>query len=54
VPFLSNTSIKFKVFKKEEEINNLFYQEKIKKLKDLLKKFFHKVVKEDLELILIV
>jgi len=40
VPFLSNTSIKFKVLS-DEEINNLIYQERIKKLKDLLKQFFH-------------
>jgi superfamily II DNA or RNA helicase len=40
VPFLSNTTIKFRVLT-EEEINNLFYQERIKKLKDLLKIFFH-------------
>jgi superfamily II DNA or RNA helicase len=40
VPFLSNTSIKFKLLS-EEEINNLIHQERIRKLKDLLKKFFH-------------
>jgi len=40
IPFLSNTIIKFKVLS-EEEINNLIHQERIKKLKDLLKKFFH-------------
>jgi len=40
VPFLSNTTIKFKVLSKEE-INNLIRQERIKKLKDVLKNFFH-------------
>jgi len=40
VPFLSNTSIKFKVLS-EEDINNLIHQERIMKLKDLLKNFFH-------------
>jgi superfamily II DNA or RNA helicase len=40
IPFLSNTSIKFKVLTKYE-INNLIYLQGIKKLKDLLKKFFH-------------
>jgi superfamily II DNA or RNA helicase len=40
VPFLSNTSIKFKVLS-EEEINNLIHQERIRKLKDLLKRYFH-------------
>ena len=40
VPFLSNTLIKFKVLS-EEEINNLIHQERIRKLKDLLKIFFH-------------
>ena len=40
VPFLSNTSIKFKVLT-EEEINFLIQQEKIRKLRDLLKKFFY-------------
>jgi len=41
VPFLSMTKIKFKVLL-EDEINNLIHQERIRKLKDLLKKFFHK------------
>lgn len=40
VPFLSNTSIKFKVLS-EEEVDNLIYQERINKLKNLLKIFFH-------------
>ena len=40
VPFLCTTNIKFKVLS-EEEINNIIYQERIRKLKDLLKKFFH-------------
>ena len=40
IPFLSKTSIKFKVLS-EEEINNLIHQERIRKLKILLKKFFH-------------
>ena len=40
VPFLSTTKIKFKVLS-EEEINNLIHQERIRKLKDLLKRFFH-------------
>ena len=40
LPFLSNTLIKFKVLS-EEEINNLIHQERIRKLKDLLKSFFH-------------
>jgi len=40
VPFLSNTSIKFKVLS-EEEINNLIHQERIRKLKELLKRYFH-------------
>lgn len=40
VPFLSTTKIKFKVLS-EEEINNLIHQERIRKLKDLLKSFFH-------------
>ena len=39
-PFLSTTIIKFKVLS-EEEINNLIYQERIRKLIELLKKFFH-------------
>jgi len=48
VPFLSNTSIKFKVLS-DEEINNLIHQERIKKLKHLLKKFFHnKQLKENI------
>ena len=38
VPFLSITKIKFRVLS-EEEINNMIYQERIKKLKDILKKF---------------
>ena len=40
VPFLSITKIKFKVLS-EKEINNLIHQERIRKLKDLLKRFFH-------------
>uniref|UniRef100_A0A6C0H7K3 Uncharacterized protein n=1 Tax=viral metagenome TaxID=1070528 RepID=A0A6C0H7K3_9ZZZZ len=40
VPFLSNTSIKFKVLS-DKEINNLIHQERIRKFKDLLKQFFH-------------
>ena len=40
VPFLSTTLIKFKVLT-EDEINNLIRQERIRKLKELLKKFFH-------------
>jgi superfamily II DNA or RNA helicase len=39
VPFLSNTIIAFKVLS-EKEINNLIYEERFRKLKDLLKKFF--------------
>lgn len=39
-PFLSNTLIKFKVLS-EKEINNLIHQERIRNLKDLLKKFLH-------------
>ena len=38
--FLEQTSLKFKVLT-DEEINNLIYIERIKKLKDLLKKYFH-------------
>lgn len=45
VPFLSNTLIKFKVLS-EEKINNLIYQERIRKLKDLLKIFFHNRLSE--------
>ena len=40
VPYLEKTLIKFKILI-EEEINNIIHQERIKKLKDLLKKFFH-------------
>ena len=40
VHFLSKTTIKFKVLT-EKEINNLIHQKRIKKLKDLLKNFFH-------------
>ena len=40
VPFLSMTNIKFKILS-EDEINNLIHQERIRKLKDLLKRFFH-------------
>jgi len=40
IPFLSSTIIKFKVLT-EEEINNLIRQERIKKLKDVLKNFYH-------------
>jgi hypothetical protein len=40
LPFLSNTLIKFKVLS-EEEINNIIYQDRIQKLKVLLKNFFH-------------
>jgi len=38
VPFLYRTNIKFKVLTKEE-IDNLFYQERIKKLRKILKKY---------------
>ena len=48
VPFLSTTKIKFKVLS-EEEINNLIHQERIRKLKDLLKKFFHNRLSETKE-----
>ena len=40
VQFLSKTKIKFKVLS-EEEINNLIHQERIRKIKDLLKRFYH-------------
>ena len=40
IPFLKKTSIKFKVLT-QEEINNLIRQERIKKLKEILKKYFH-------------
>ncbi len=40
VPFLSMTKIKFKVLS-EDEINNLIHQERIRLLKNLLKRFFH-------------
>lgn len=40
VPFLYNTIIKFKILT-EEEISNLIYQERIRKLKNVLKNFFH-------------
>ena len=40
IPFLSSTIIKFKVLT-EEEINNLIRQERIKKLKEVLKNFYH-------------
>jgi len=48
VPFLSTTKIKFKVLS-EEEINNLIHQERIRKLKDLLKRFFHNRLSETKE-----
>jgi superfamily II DNA or RNA helicase len=48
VPFLSTTKIKFKVLS-EEEINNLIHQERIRKLKDLLKRFFHNRMSETKE-----
>ena len=38
--FLSNTNIKFKVLS-QEEIDNLIYKERVKKIRELLKKFFH-------------
>jgi superfamily II DNA or RNA helicase len=40
VPFLRSTSIKLNVLN-EKEIENIIYQQKIIKLKDALKKFFH-------------
>jgi superfamily II DNA or RNA helicase len=40
IPFLKKTPIKFKVLT-QEEINNLIRQERIKKLKEILKKYFH-------------
>ena len=40
IPFLKTTPIKFKVLT-QEEINNLIRQERIKKLKEILKKFYH-------------
>jgi superfamily II DNA or RNA helicase len=40
IPFLKKTSIKFKVLT-QEEINFLIRQERIKKLKEILKKYFH-------------
>jgi hypothetical protein len=48
VPFLSNTLIKFKVLS-EEEINNLIHKERIRLLKDLLKRFFHNGLSETKE-----
>jgi len=48
VPFLSTTKIKFKVLS-EEEINNLIHQERIRKLKDLLKRFFNNRLSETKE-----
>jgi superfamily II DNA or RNA helicase len=48
VPFLSNTIIKFKVLT-EKEIDFLIRQERIKKLKELLKKFFHNKLLETKE-----
>lgn len=48
VPFLTKTKIKFKVLS-EEEINNLIHQERIRKLKDLLKRFFHNRLSETKE-----
>ena len=48
VPFLTMTKIKFKVLT-EEEINNLIHQERIRKLKDLLKRFFHNRLSETKE-----
>ena len=48
VPFLSNTSIKFNVLS-EEEINNLIHQERIRLLKNLLKKFFHNKLSDSKE-----
>ena len=48
VPFLTTTKIKFKVLS-EEEINNLIHQERIRKLKDLLKRFFHNRLSETKE-----
>lgn len=40
IPFLDKTNINFRVLTKEE-IDNIIYQEKINKLRDLLKKFYH-------------
>lgn len=40
IPFLNSTKIKFKVLT-EKEINSLLRTERLQKLKDLLKKFFH-------------
>jgi superfamily II DNA or RNA helicase len=40
IPFLEKTPIKFKVLT-QEEINNLIRQERIRKLKEILKKYFH-------------
>jgi superfamily II DNA or RNA helicase len=48
VPFLSTTKIKFKVLT-VEEINNLIHQERIRKLKDLLKTFFKNRLSETKE-----
>jgi len=40
IPFLKTTPIKFKVLT-QEEINNLIRLERIKKIKEILKKFYH-------------
>ena len=40
IPFLEKTPIKFKVLT-QEEINNLIRQERIRKLKEILKKYFY-------------
>lgn len=40
IPFLEKTPIKFIVLT-DEEINNLIRQERIRKLKEILKKYFH-------------
>lgn len=41
IPFLSTTTIKFKILS-NEEINNIIYQDRIRRLKELLKKLIHK------------
>ena len=41
IPFLSTTTIKFKILS-NEEIDNIIYQDRIRRLKELLKKFIHK------------
>jgi superfamily II DNA or RNA helicase len=41
IPFLSTTTIKFKILS-NEEIDNIIYQDRIRRLKELLKKLIHK------------